>query len=294
MTPRRTVFHAIEVSGRGLFTGRPATMRIVPAAAGSGIVFVRTDLPGSPRASATLASLASAPPGIPARNTTLRVGAAEVLTVEHVLSALTGLGVSDVEVHISGPEVPIDDGSAAVFAESIWKAGIRYLGEDAAPLTISREVTVMGAGGAAITARPRRAPGCSYEYILDYGAGGPIPAQRAAFDAATVHTPSPPVLHNYLRDVAPARTFCTLAEAKAMQAAGLFKDLSPKDLLVIGENGPVENAYRFENEPSRHKLLDLIGDLALVGRPLQVDISASRTGHALNHAMGKALMEAAD
>jgi UDP-3-O-acyl N-acetylglucosamine deacetylase len=294
MTPlRRTLINQAEVRGVGLFTGKPCTARFSPAPAGTGIIFVRADLPDSPQIPATIASLASQPPGIPARNTTLRSGSAEVLTVEHILSALTGLGISDVTISLDGPELPIGDGSAEPFVTSLWNAGIRYLALGAPPLTIREKIIVSGEGGSRITALPRSSPGCKYTYKLEYS-GNAIPRQAAAFDSYSPMTePKEIACRTYIRDVAPARTFCTKAEADAMQKSGLFKHLTARDMLVIGEGGPIDNAYRFENEPARHKLLDLIGDLTLAGRPLQVDIEAYKSGHALNHEMVKALLSAA-
>jgi len=285
LAPRRTLINEAVVEGRGLFTGRPVTARFLAAAAGTGIVFRRIDLAGGPTIPALIASVAPAPEGIPARNTTLRDGSADVLTVEHALSALAGLGITDTIIEVSGPELPIGDGAASLFATALWAAGLRYAGEEVAPLRIEREVEVVGKGGATIIARPRIAPGSSYTYELDYGSvGGPIPTQSATLDTGR---------GDYIRDIAPARTFCTQAEAEAMKRAGLFARLSPRDMLVIGADGPIDNQYRFDNEPSRHKVLDLMGDLALVGCPIQADITARRAGHALNHAMARALIDAA-
>jgi UDP-3-O-acyl N-acetylglucosamine deacetylase len=281
MIPRRTLIKSATIEGRGLFTGNPASATFLPAPVGTGIVFVRTDLPGNPAVSAALSSLATQPPGIPARNTTLRQEQAEILTVEHALSALTGLGITDALIEVQGPELPIGDGSAAIFTAALWAAGLRYAGQDIEPLAITREVRVTGAGGSHITARPRSHPGCTYTYEIDYGAGRAIPPQSASLDTAR---------DGYMKDIAPARTFCTLAEAEAMKKAGLFQHFTPRDMLVVGPRGPIDNAYRFDNEPARHKLLDLIGDLSLIGRPLQADITAHKSGHALNHEMAKALI----
>lgn len=283
MIPRRTLISAMRVTGVGLFTGKECRVAFSPVAPGTGITVSRADTPGV--APATVASLASAPPGIPARNTTLRAGA-EILTVEHVMSALAGLGITDVAMELTGPEMPIMDGSAAPFVRALWEAGLRYIGMDVEPMRISREVTVEGRDGARVVARPRERAGCSYTYELDYGPGGFILPQSATLDTGRVDA-------SYAREVAPARTFCTEAEAAAMAKAGLFRHLTPRDMLVIGPQGPIDNAYRFENEPARHKLLDLIGDLALVGCPIQAEIVAHKAGHALNHAMARAIIEAA-
>src|SRR5204863_9097590 len=141
-------------------------------------------------------------------------------------------------------------------------------------------------GDGRIIARPRSAPGFSYTYELDYGPGALIPSQSATWpkSAAPGDTPADraAIYTEYARQVAPSRTFCLKAEAEEMRSPGLFKDFSPRDLLVIGDAGPIENAYRFENEPARPKLLEPICDLAILGRPIQADITATRAGHALN------------
>ena len=291
MIPRRTLINQAHVRGTGLFSGTPCTARFSAAPADTGIVFIRADLPGSPQIRVGIPAIAEPPPGIPARNTTLRTpGGAEVLTVEHALSALSALGITDALIHLDGPELPIGDGSSEPFAAAIWAAGLRYLGIDLPPLIIPRPISVSGRDGARITATPRSRPGCSYTYDLDYGAAAPIPMQTASFDTLPLPgKPAPDQCASSARDVAPARTFCTQAEAEAMQKAGLFKHLTTRDMLVIGPRGPIDNAYRFDNEPARHKLLDLIGDLALVGRPIQADIHAHKSGHALNHEMARAL-----
>lgn len=282
---QRTLAAPAELSGAGLFTGRPATVRVLPAPPGSGITLRRSDIPGSAPFPATVASLAPHPPGMPARNTILGPGgspAAGIMTVEHLLSALVGLGITDAAAEVSGPEVPIFDGSAAPFVEAIGRAGLTDHGGPISPLRIAEPITVE-AGAGRITARPRPTPGCTYTYELDYGPAAPIPAQTATLDTAT---------GGYPGQIAPARTFCLQAEAEQMRAMGLFKHLSPRDMLVLGPEGPIDNTLRFPDEPARHKLLDLIGDLALAGRPLQLDITASRAGHALNHAMAAALARA--
>jgi UDP-3-O-acyl N-acetylglucosamine deacetylase len=271
-----------EIPGLGLFSGKRASVRIVPAESGAGIAIQRVDLPGAPRIPADLRALAPAPPGMPARNTNLAVSPTAIaMTLEHILSALAGLAIDDALIELRGPEVPIGDGSAVMFVEAIQAAGVREQAGRREPIRLEREVMVESGAGR-IVARPRERDGASYRYELDYGPASPIPAQSAAIELGGGTA-------NYAGAVAPARTFCLQAEAEHMRAMGLFKDLSPRDLLVIGERGPIDNAYRFDNEPARHKLLDLIGDMALVGRPIQAEIVATRAGHALNHAMAREL-----
>jgi UDP-3-O-acyl N-acetylglucosamine deacetylase len=281
--PRTLASPTAEIAGRGLFSGKPASVRIFPAAPGSGIAFRRMDLPGEPTIPADLRALA---PSTPARNTNLAISpTAIVMTVEHVLSALAAHAVSDGLIELRGPEVPIGDGSAAMFAQALRFAGFTdAAGPAAAPIRLHQDI-VVESGAARIVARPRSAPGASYTYELDYSPAAPIAAQTASWHGDP---------KDYTANIAPARTFCLQAEAEQMRAAGLFKDFSPRDLLVIGPTGPIDNAYRFDHEPARHKLLDLIGDLALTGRRIQADITAMRAGHALNHAMAKALAAASE
>jgi UDP-3-O-acyl N-acetylglucosamine deacetylase len=287
MPTRQTLAQPVEIAGTGLFTGRPVVLRIAPTAAGTGVTFARAGAEAP--ISAHIASLAPQPPGIPARNTSLAAApGATILTVEHLLSALVGLNITDALIEVDGPEIPIGDGSAAIFVEALARAGTRLLESQIEPLTIDREI-VVESGGSRITARPRATPGCRYTFELDYGPG-PIGAQTATFEMDSTEGSAA----RYTAEIAPARTFCLQAEAEAMRAMGLFTSLTPRDMLVFGPEGPIENTLRFTNEPARHKLLDLIGDLALTARPLQMDITATRAGHALNHAMARALLEAAN
>lgn len=294
--PRTTLAHSAEVRGVSLFTGAASTLRFLPAPAGSGITFLRTDTPGAPAIPAT------APHVMPeSRRTVLAPNPADrasaatlgVQTVEHVLSALAAAGITDARVELSAPETPIGDGSALPFIEALTRAGLRTLEAPApAPIIIRAPFGVEDASGARILAEPADTgapPGLELIYNLDYGPGAPIAPHSARWfcpprgDAAA-----------YTRDIAPARTFSTVAEATAMRAMGLFKHLSPRDMLVIGPDGPIENTLRFPDEPARHKLLDMLGDLSLAGRPIQGRITAWRSGHALNHTMARALMEHAE
>lgn len=277
-------------------TIRPA---VVPHA---GIEFKRVDLPGS---SLIRASVARVAPEM--RRTVLRADAsnpkaASVQTVEHLLSALVGMGVTDAIIELDGPEVPLGDGSALPFVEAIRDAGVAELPahgdgqmEHAAPSpVVIRERLVIedakasadGAGPVSIEALPHDAPECVLEYHVAY----PAPADRLIPNqSASMRIPLGGVDAGYPTQVAPARTFCLQHEAQAMRQMGLFTHLSPSEMLVIAQNGPIDNALRFSNEPARHKLLDLLGDLSLCGRAIQGRIIARRTGHAHNHQMARAL-----
>jgi UDP-3-O-acyl-N-acetylglucosamine deacetylase len=294
--------HSTE--GRGLFSGAATTVEFRSAQPGHGLVFVREPSPHAPhamRVPANLDSLVATPASLPsmlrARCTTLgspgpQPGGGdpgEILTVEHVLSACIGLGVWDAEIIIQGPELPIGDGSAAIFLEALrarTESGERHAPE---PCVIASALRVQDPRDPQswIEARPRAEPGCAYRYELDYG---PAMADVLPSQSASIVLNGESTAAEYAREVAPARTFSFEAEAQAMRAAGLFTGFSPRDLLVIGPQGPIDNAWRFDNEPARHKLLDLIGDLALIGAPIQGEIVAHRSGHALNHTMARAIL----
>lgn len=278
---QRTLAREARVEGTGLFTAARSALTFRPAPVNHGIVFRRADLPGSPAIPAKVENVDPSKP----RRTAIKSGSAEIETVEHVLSALAGLGIDNAVVDVEGPEAPIGDGSALGFAQAIEAAGTV---EQAAPIGVicpAQPVSVHEKD-ACITYYPPSSPdeGLELTYVLDFD--GPSPIERQAFTCRI--EPS-----DYLRSVAPARTFSTQEEAQRATAAGLFKHLTARDMLVIGPSGPIDNAYRFDAEPARHKLLDLLGDLSLAGGPIRGRIVAVRSGHALNHKMARALREAA-
>lgn len=292
---RCTLAQPAATRGEGLFTARAVMLALRPAPAGTGVVFRRVDLPGTPEIPATIDRLSAEPihpafADIPPRCSCLVQDPSEVLgdgpparvgTVEHLLGALAGLGITDAIIELDAEEVPIFDGSAGPLAMIIEPA---ELDQTIEPIVVTRRVVVEDESGR-IVASPRAEPGCVYRYELDYGPHPAIPPQCASW--TTLHDAGS--AGAFVRSVAPARTFSLEAEARALKAAGLFPRLTPREMLVLGPMGPIDNALRFEDEPARHKLLDLIGDLALVGRPIQASIVAQRSGHALNHALAARL-----
>ncbi|MBS0190692.1 MAG: UDP-3-O-acyl-N-acetylglucosamine deacetylase [Phycisphaerales bacterium] len=257
--------HTTTIRGTGLFSAKPASVEIVRAPQGTGIRFLTaTDI-----VPATIAHLAPARGPLGGRNSVLARGAARVETVEHVLSALAGSGAWNADVRTQGDEIPILDGSASGFlvaAESL-------AGSDVRPVRLTRICRVEDDRGAWIEAAP--AGDIRYRFELSYPAGSGVPDQNFEWkgDANT-----------YRREIAPARTYCLEKEALAMRSAGLFPHLTPKDMLVIAPDGSaIDNQLRFPDEPVRHKMLDLIGDLALLGGPLIAAVTAHRSSHALTH-----------
>ena len=253
---QHTIRRPVSVSGVGYWSGRDNRVDLLPAPAGVGVVFLRG--PGrmpSPVAAAVANRIDAT------QRTTLAVGSSRVEMVEHVLSALSGLGVDCCLVRVTNEELPGLDGSAAAFVDAIDAVGLEDLIVPIDPLVLDTTVRV-GDGDSWIEAGPPRHPGLSVSYELDYG-HGPIGRQSLDIDV----TPE-----SYRDELAAARTFIML------------------DLLVFGPDGPIDNALRWPDECVRHKVLDLVGDLALVGRPVHAHVRARRSGHRLNAALAASLL----
>jgi UDP-3-O-[3-hydroxymyristoyl] N-acetylglucosamine deacetylase/3-hydroxyacyl-[acyl-carrier-protein] dehydratase len=273
---QRTVQGAAEVRGVGLHTGAATTLRVSPAPADSGVVFVRTDLPGRPRIPVSVDRVVDR-----GRRTAQAEGAAEVHTVEHLLSACHGMQVDDLLVEIDGVEVPGMDGSALPFAEMLRRAVPVEIRDAPRREFVLRgpEGVVEGGTDATLTALPSDR-GLQLSYTLDYGPGAPFAPQHVALAV----TPE-----SYLAQIAPARTFVLESEAKKLREMGLGKGATTENTLVIGPNGPADNRLRFPDEYARHKTLDLMGDLFLLGADLKAQVTAVRTGHGANAALVKRL-----
>jgi UDP-3-O-acyl-N-acetylglucosamine deacetylase len=285
-------------TGVGLFTGKPATLRFVPGDVGSGLRVRRLSFDQAWTQAVDVKHVVddhtswAGLMGVLVRNTTLRVSAqpshttasdttGALATVEHALAALAGLHITDVTIEVEGVECPILDGSCLAFASALFDARINA--QASLPvITLDRDVRIEDAKtGASIVAVPVASledAACTYN--LDYGDRGGIGRQSATWlgDASA-----------FVRDVAPARTFALESELAQARAAGQFSWLSPKDIPVFrdapGASGLIDNQLRFDDEPARHKLLDLIGDLALLGGMLQASVIATKGGHALTHAL---------
>lgn len=264
---QRTLAAPVSVDGIGYWSDRDITVTFQPSDPGSGLVFVRDDLPGKPRIPVSPEFRVAIP-----RRTSLEKDGARVEMVEHILSALTGMGVENCEIHVTACEMPGMDGSALAFVEAFDSVGYETQDTPAKILTLSQPLTVRDAASDRwVTAQP--APKLRLEFELLYKTASPIENQSAEF----MLTPE-----IYRREIAPCRTFVTQTEANVFQSAGLAKRATYQDLLVFGPNGPIENSVRFPNECARHKILDLIGDLALLGSRLQANLHAFRSGHDLN------------
>jgi UDP-3-O-[3-hydroxymyristoyl] N-acetylglucosamine deacetylase/3-hydroxyacyl-[acyl-carrier-protein] dehydratase len=204
-----------------------------------------------------------------------------VQTVEHLVAGLYCLGIDNVRVEVSGPEVPGMDGSGLAFAEAIQKAG-RI--EQRSPRRLFRldKVLAIHHGDASIVAYPKATPGLRVTYTVHFPELNGAGTQTYSFDVTE---------EGFLKEVAPARTFCLEAEAEMLRTKGLGQGASTSNTLVLGKSGPIENAFRFPEELARHKILDLLGDLSLVGSDLQAHIIAHRTGHRANRELVELLAD---
>ncbi|MBI3832028.1 MAG: UDP-3-O-[3-hydroxymyristoyl] N-acetylglucosamine deacetylase [Planctomycetes bacterium] len=275
---RKTIARDTTLEGVGLHSGATVRLRLRPAEARRGIAFIRTDLAGAPHL-----TLADVPKdGLPLR-TALKRGSTEIHTVEHLLAAFAGLGITDIEVGLDGPEVPGMDGSALPFAVALHEAGItRFEGVFVVPAEVPEEITVTE-GLATICARPF-ADGFKITYTLEY------PSEPLAQGTREVLVTEA----SFLAEIAPARTFCLKKEAEQLRAAGFGKGANTANTLVLDGTKVLDNAFRFPDEPVRHKILDLLGDLYLLGRPVHAHVTAKRSGHKLNRALAERISASAN
>ena len=282
-------------AGVGLFTGCESSVRLLPGKPGAGLRVQRLSFDQVATQRAVVEHVARdstwAGPAAPlVRNTTLLVsaqpgegvGASDATkvaaTIEHVMSALAGLHVWDATIEIDACEVPIFDGSAKVFADALLP--VLRASDEPEPLRLTQRVEVRE-GDASIVAEPAASMAeATMTYNLDYGGRGGLGQQSATWDGRA---------ESYAREIAPARTFGLRSELQIARRMGQFAWLREAEMLLFddtvvgGERASL--ALRFANEPARHKLLDLIGDLALLGQPLQARVTATKSGHALTAAL---------
>ena len=252
--------------GLALHSGVEVALRCLPAPAGYGVRFVRIDLPGEPEIPAHLDYLDAANLD---RQTSLVNNGARVGTVEHLLASCLGLGIDNLRVELDGPELPLYDGSALLLATQLNGAGIRELNEPREAIRIS-EPFVYQDNSAQITALP-----CN-DLELTFFAHFAHPAIGTQTFNLFIEPKA------FLSELAPARTFCTAEDVEVLRAQGLIRGGTPDCAIVFDKHGPQNTKLRFKNEAARHKTLDLLGDLFLLGRPLRGLIMASRSGHRIH------------
>lgn len=276
--PQRTLKAPAEFRGTGLHSGKEIKIVVRPAEAGTGITFVRVDLDDHPVVRAQGANMKARQ-----RRTCIQDGRAEVYTCEHLLAAFFALGIDNAIVEIDGEEVPGLDGAAAEFCRGLREAGTSELRATRSLYSVKHPIYVRD-GSASLVALPGTGK-LTIEYHLDYqGRSGSTPGakQIVGFEFTA---------ENFEREIAPARTFVFAHEVEALRAAGLGKGATPQNTLVMGPDGPQANTLRWDDELARHKILDLVGDLANAGLDLDAHLIATRSGHGLNMAMVQRILE---
>ncbi|MBU0558666.1 MAG: bifunctional UDP-3-O-[3-hydroxymyristoyl] N-acetylglucosamine deacetylase/3-hydroxyacyl-ACP dehydratase [Bacteroidetes bacterium] len=289
---QRTIDKSVSISGTGLHTGEVCTMTFKQAPENFGIKFIRVDLADAPEIPANTDYVIDT-----ARGTTIGIGEAKVHTIEHVLAAIVGLQIDNIRIEIDGIEPPVGDGSAMPYVEKLLEAG--FIAQEAPKdyLIITETVTMTNENEQVdIVALPL--DGYRVTAMVDYQNPALGSQHSGLFDLEK----------EFVTEFAPARTFCFLSEVEELAANGLIKGgnldnavvivdrkvdekslddlrkkIGLKDPITVGENGFLnEKSLRFKNEPVRHKVLDLIGDLALIGVPIKAQILAARPGHKAN------------
>ncbi len=273
---QRTLAHATEVRGHGFFRGADVNLCFRPAGPGTGIVFERVDLPDRPRVPARIDRVVPS-----ARRTTIRQGDAAVEMTEHVLAALAGMRVDNCLIEIDALECPGCDGSSRPFVEAFDQAGVVEQDEWRQSLVLESSVVVRE-GDASLAAGPGPPGELTLAYHLDYG---PDTSIRACSYCAEM---SPKTFKD---QIAGSRTFLTESEADGLRAAGIGLRTTAADLLIFGRDGVIGNSLRYHDECARHKVLDMVGDLALLGFDIEGLIVAKRSGHQTNHALARRLLE---
>lgn len=271
MIQEQTIRSAAECSGIGLHSGAPVKLRIVPAPAGTGIVFRRTDLDGFEveAVSRNVARVSYA--------TSLMKKGVLISTTEHLLSAFVGMGIDNAIVELDNLELPILDGSARPFVDLVRRAGLRKQRRPRTYIRILRALE-MRDGNKFIGIYP------SDRYTVSYSIN--FPHALIGRESREIELTN----GNYVSNIAPARTFGFLHEAEAMRQQGLIRGASEQNAIVLTRDGVVNPPLRFQDEFVRHKILDLIGDLALIGRQILGSVVADRAGHAMHTALVSRLL----
>ena len=272
MDRQKTIGKVVSYKGVGLHMGKEITLTLEPASVDEGVVFIREDLPGAPQISARTNKVTSNK-----RGTSIGDEKVGVHTVEHILAALAGLGIDNVKVRIDGEEVPAADGSALPFVRLIQEAGTIVQDAPRRVFTV-KEPLWMEEDGRRLVVLP-----CS-EFKITYTVDFPFSPLKSEFGEFTIDKDT------FIQEIAPSRTFGFMEEVEELKKAGLVQGGSLENAVVIGKEGVInKEGLRFPNEPVRHKILDLIGDLYLLGGPIQAHIIAVKAGHLFNVKLVKKL-----
>lgn len=267
---RKNLSATAVVTGNGLHTGVPATLTFKPA--DNGITFLRTDIPGAKPIAALAQNVSST-----LRGTNLKNDTAEVWTVEHVMSALHALGLTDVTVEMDGPEPPVTDGASDVYVEALLKAGLKDLPAEQPLLNIKQKITYTS-GRIAYSAEPADKLTFTFVFLHKH----PLVSHQ---EFTLEFTPD-----NYIQEIARARTFGFEEELAFLKAHGLAKGGNLENAVIVGKDKFI-NELRYPDELVRHKILDMVGDLCLTGRKLPpLKITCTCGGHKHNVIFAKILL----
>ena len=276
---QKTFGETFEINGIGLHSGLPSKMTFYPSEAGSGIVFVRADLPHKPEFKAVYSQVADT------RNCTCLGNAQKevVSTIEHIMAALYILGVDNARIEVTNPETPIMDGSAKVFYEQLKKVPLKELPSKRKYLKVLREVEFSDGKGAKVVLKPGE--GLHIHFTIDF------PSKivgHQEFDGVIDEAV-------FASKIAPARTFCEKYQVDYLRSIGLIKGGSLENAVVLdGEKILNEGGFRVANEAVNHKVLDCIGDMYTAGYRLLADVTAEKSGHFHNNEVLKKLFSEPD
>jgi UDP-3-O-[3-hydroxymyristoyl] N-acetylglucosamine deacetylase/3-hydroxyacyl-[acyl-carrier-protein] dehydratase len=273
---QRTIAKELGLKGVGLHTANKVSLTFKPAEIDSGINFMRTDLAHKPIVKASVENLL--PTLRSPRRTSIGYDTVEIQTIEHLMAALAGLAIDNLNIEIDNNEVPGLDGSSLSFLEIITQAGIIEQEKERRYSNI-KEPIFAEEDGAFITAFPSR--DLKISYTLDYK----HPFLKTQFLEVEVNP------RTFQDELARARTFCLEEEALELQHQGFGRGANYENTLVVGKNGVIKNTLRYEDEFARHKILDLLGDLYLLGQPIKGHIIALRSGHSLNLKLARKISE---
>jgi len=281
-----TLKNSVEITGVGLHTGEETVLRLKPAPVDHGVVFVRVDLPGKP-------TIKVCPQNITTRlrRTCIAQNGAEVQTIEHLLSCLTGLGIDNIEIEIDTPEIPGADGSALPFIEKLNESGKVEQDVERHQINLAEPILVHE-GDLSLVALPAD-DGLSISYNFEWWSDyGDIDSSAEIFSPQ--HFSLSINEDTYTSEIAPARTFVAGIEAEKLREMGMGKGANYKNTLVVGLEGIIKNKLRFKDEFVRHKILDLLGDISLLGGQLNAKLVAVKSGHSLNMKLVEAIQKQLD
>ena len=274
MIRQKTIKNSVAIEGRGLQTGSKTKLTFKGSPANSGINFIRADLPDRPVIN--IQSLSFDGSTLNRRRTIIGAGAAEIQTTEHLLAALSGLGISNIAVEVNGRELPGLDGSAKDYVDALDRADVIEQDAPVQKLVIESPVWC-GERDSFLSVFPHS--GLRISYFLSY----PEPSIGDQFLSLEISE------EVFRREIAPARTFCMKREALLLLVLGFGRGADRNNTLIMGKTGPFKNYLRFPDEHVRHKMLDLMGDLSLAGMPLEGHVVAVKSGHSLNMELVKKL-----